>query len=335
MGSRFPRYLSRLVGIASCFGLLAWISPAGYAQTLKQTLDKHLSKLGARLAEEQLYETHSKTPLERARYAYIEYCRTLKACRAGVNASYASRLSNRWKNGDQNLLTCGWHNDNLKLLFAKSGIDPKDIVGIVADDKAFIKTINSEHGALAIKNSDGKVYFFDPWQMAVKDGSSSGDKSLYDSAETSRWNGMEATAWETEMKAQGYVQFSDSLQQIYLPDVGSTLLRLGINAPTGLWSGRWKSREGKQTLILKQFGRTVTGVYTDASYDPPNTGSCKGEIDPKHPDKFVGTFIHNAFTLQGREYPAYTRTVRWTLKDKNRYFDSEDGNVGIWYMWRK
>jgi len=162
-----------------------------------------MKEFGAQLLAGAPPNIQSGTPVEKASYAFTKYCEVLAKNKVPVNSNLWTRLQNWAGNGDATRWTCGDHAENIEALFRGMGIK-EQMPLISADANSSLPTPNADHGAVAISYG-GTLYFFDAWQLAVN------GNGTYAGAATSKWNGMEAAAWEAEMKKQGYVQFtSDS-----------------------------------------------------------------------------------------------------------------------------
>ena len=159
-----------------------------------------LKEFGTALLDSAPAAVKNGTPIDKAQYGFSRYCDMLAQGNVPVNSSLWNRFQNLVRNGDATKWTCGDHANNLEALFTGLGIK-EQMPMISADGASSLPTPNSDHGALAV-SWGGKAYFFDAWQLAVQTGS-------YKGADQSKWNGMEASAWEAEMKKQGYVRFSD------------------------------------------------------------------------------------------------------------------------------
>ena len=149
----------------------------------------------------------------KAKYAFTGYCQFLNGQRQGVNSNLLTQAIGK-RSGDTSMLQCGWHNDRLKELMGRMGISEQEMTGVVADANSSLPyqlSPNQEHGALAVRDKDGQVYIFDPWELAVNNVilSTGLNAGAYSGAETSKWNGMKAQLWDKEMRDQGYVRFND------------------------------------------------------------------------------------------------------------------------------
>jgi hypothetical protein len=183
-----------LVAIA----IVSIIATPAFAQKSNAQIMKDF---GAQLLAGAPPKIQSGTAIEKANYAFTSYCDVLAKNKVPVNSNLWTRLQNWAGNGDATRWTCGDHAENIEALFRGMGIK-EQMPLISADADSSLPTPN--HGAVAISYG-GTLYFFDAWQLAVN------GNGTYAGASTSKWNGMEAAAWEAEMKKQGYVRFtSDS-----------------------------------------------------------------------------------------------------------------------------
>jgi hypothetical protein len=128
--------------------------------------------------------------------------------------------------------TCSDHTLLLKSLFEGMGIAYADMEYLKTDTDSMLDfSVNSEHGALVLRDDDGQDYVFDPWKMAVDNVAarqaeveklslgnpdqlaklikiSAEQWCAYDGAAGSIWNGMGAEEWGKKMRAIGYKRFS-------------------------------------------------------------------------------------------------------------------------------
>jgi hypothetical protein len=147
-------------------------------------------------------QIQSLSNLDKAKYAFEAYCNWLESNNIPVNSDLIGRAKNMGADW-----TCADHGLKLQEFFEGAGITAPHIFVKAISDSLNPLNVNSDHGALAIIDG-GQVYFFDPWQLAVqneKDG-----LTAYSKAKASKWNGMTADDWETEMGKQDYKRFSFS-----------------------------------------------------------------------------------------------------------------------------
>lgn len=160
-----------------------------------------LKEFGAEVLKSAPASVQSGSPIDKARYGFAKYCDMLAKNDVAVNSNLWTRLQNLARNQDASKWTCGDHANNLEAVFRGMGV--KEPMGMIsADADSSLPTPNADHGALGI-SYQGKFHFFDAWQLAVNNG------GKYTGADSSKWNGMDSKAWETEMKKQGYVRFAD------------------------------------------------------------------------------------------------------------------------------
>jgi len=306
-------------------------------ESLAQRLDKDLQAHAGYLAANAPPEVKNGSTLAKAKYVFKEYCVFLNFKRLGVNSNIANQLQGS-RFGDGSMLKCGWHTDKLKMYMSRMGIRDEDMSGIVADANSslpYILSPNQDHGALAVRDKDGKVYVFDAWQLAVNNVilSTGINAGAYAGAETSKWNGMEAKLWDTEMRAQGYVRFNDPqmLNAGYATDLQSVLKRIFVsNQASGAWEGEWFGV--KQELLLKKVGTKVTGQFKETFQN--YTATVEGTVDEGTPNILVGTIEIHPYVLLGKTEPGSKQKIKWTLNKDGTSFSAEYGSAGIWVMTR-
>lgn len=183
-------------------GLLIWsllICPA--CANLDPSVAKEYRDAGADLLKYDP-QIQSLSNLDKAKYAFEAYCNWLESNNIPVNSDLLGRAKNMGADW-----TCADHGLKLQEFFEGAAITAPHIFVKAISDSLNPLNVNSDHGALAIIDG-GQVYFFDPWQLAVqneKDG-----LTAYSEAKGSKWNGMTASDWETEMGKQDYRRFSFS-----------------------------------------------------------------------------------------------------------------------------
>jgi len=160
-----------------------------------------MKNFGAEIMKNAPPEVRSGSPLVQARYGFTQYCNALAKNKTPVNAGFWNRLQSLTHYGDASRWTCGDHAGLIDNLFRGMGLK-QNVINLTADSNSSLPTPNSDHGSMGIEYC-GRVYLFDAWQLAVN------NNGQYTGADTSKWNGMESTAWEAEMRKQGYVRFSD------------------------------------------------------------------------------------------------------------------------------
>jgi hypothetical protein len=89
------------------------------------------------------------------------------------------------------------------------------MIQLEADSDSFLPSANANHGALVLRDNNGKAFVFDAWGMAVSNLNAAGSpvsgnagSSLYSGAQTSEWNGMSIEDWGSTMNEAGYVRYS-------------------------------------------------------------------------------------------------------------------------------
>jgi hypothetical protein len=157
----------------------------------------------------------SSTNAEKAKYAFTQYCNRLAAANTPVNSDLSGRALQLFTHGDSGRWTCSDHTQNVQGLFEGMGISGKDMVMLEADSNSYLPTPNSNHGALVVRDNNGKSYVFDAWAMAVNNlddidnpGGANTGTTLYGGADTSEWNGMDVERWGNNMQKAGYSRFT-------------------------------------------------------------------------------------------------------------------------------
>ncbi len=145
--------------------------------------------------QETAYPGRSATGLDSAKWIFQFYCGMLE--RAGVENN--QNLGTRIEDLNRGTWTCGDHASKLEELFQAFGF--KNTV-FISTRGGYIGP-NSDHGAVAVYDSSGDLYLFDPWMHAYENGN-------FNSSGTSKWNGMTSRDWEDAVKAKGYEDFSDN-----------------------------------------------------------------------------------------------------------------------------
>ncbi|MCB8933045.1 MAG: hypothetical protein M9921_14530 [Fimbriimonadaceae bacterium] len=140
--------------------------------------------------------------LKQLQFAFSQYCNALDKRAVTNNSSYATRLTNLFKEGKLTKWTCGDHAELLESMFSGMGIPGKDLLYLHAVAERLQPTINQDHGTIAVL-INGKLFVFDAWQVARFNGSF----NLAKNVQASIWNGGDAYTWELQMIAQGYSQF--------------------------------------------------------------------------------------------------------------------------------
>jgi hypothetical protein len=181
----------------------------------QKTNGEIMKEFGTQLMQNAPQEIRSGTNLQKAKYAFTEYSNRLAAANTPVNANYAQRALQLFTNAAPTRWTCGDHTQNLEGLFEGAGIKPQDMIQLEADSDSWLPSANSNHGALVIRDNNGKAYVFDAWGMAVSNLNAAGNpvfgnagSSLYSGAQNSEWNGMSIEDWGNTMNEGGYVRYS-------------------------------------------------------------------------------------------------------------------------------
>lgn len=181
----------------------------------QKTNGEIMKEFGTQLMENAPQDVRAGTNLQKAKYAFTEYSNRLAAANTPVNANYAQRALHLFTNAAPTRWTCGDHTQNLHGLFEGAGIKPQDMIQLEADSDSFLPTANANHGALVIRDNNGKAFVFDAWGMAVSNLNAAGSpvsgnagSSLYSGAQNSEWNGMSIEDWGSTMNEAGYVRYS-------------------------------------------------------------------------------------------------------------------------------
>jgi hypothetical protein len=189
-----------------CIGFA--IQPVLAAFPSEAAQEKFLKEYGAEIMAKAPKNIKEGTRLEQARYGYTKWCEELSSLSAGVNTNAFTRLIY-----DDNQLTCSHHALVLQVIFQGMGIDKNEMILLEADSDSWIPTPNSNHGALTVRDNDGKAYVFDPWQMATDQYYDwSRITRLYSGSASSPYNGMPVAQWGDKMTKAGYVRFSGDLE---------------------------------------------------------------------------------------------------------------------------
>ena len=181
----------------------------------QKTNGEIMKEFGTQLMQNAPQEIRDGTNLQKAKYAFTEYSNRLAAANTPVNANYAQRALQLFTNAAPTRWTCGDHTQNLEGLFEGAGINPQDMIQLEADSDKWLPDANSNHGALVIRDNNGKAYVFDAWGMAVSNLNAAGNpvmgnagSSLYSGAQNSEWNGMSIEDWGNTMNAAEYIRYS-------------------------------------------------------------------------------------------------------------------------------
>ena len=141
-----------------------------------------LRDFGTSLLKTAPEKVRNGTTIDKAQYAFREYCKKLNEGMVPVNASYQGRAlqlfadvlrtPGRILDGERiipeaSAWTCGDHSQKLEALFQGMGIDPNEIVEMQTGGHWYDLTSARDHGALLVRGEDGKLYIFDAWYLAV------------------------------------------------------------------------------------------------------------------------------------------------------------------------
>jgi hypothetical protein len=96
--------------------------------------------------------------------------------------------------------------------------------------------VNSGHGAVLIRDNDGKEHVFDAWAQATMQDTLSSMDDLYGEEETSPFNGMPKNEWIDQMKEEGYTTF---FEDGFLADTTENANKGDLN--TLSVSGSWRT----------------------------------------------------------------------------------------------
>jgi hypothetical protein len=176
------------------------------------TQEKLLKWYGAYLLTNAPKNIQQGTRLVQARYMYTQWCEVLKDKGGMINCDALSRIYIR-----DGQFTCSWHAERLQAIFEGWGIDGKEMFYTIADSDSYLPTPNSDHGALTLRDNDGRSYVFDPWKMATDQFYGWPPTKLYSGAANSPYNGMPVDKWGDLMTKEGYVRFSGDLAETWQP----------------------------------------------------------------------------------------------------------------------
>lgn len=201
----------------------------------------------------------SASNLEKAKAGFVEYLKKLSASKAGVSNDVWGRINDKLFASERTSFTCSAHTLNLQDIFKGMGINSQSIGQIGGEmDTNNPLNVNSDHGAVLIRDNDGKEYVFDAWAHATMRDTLSPMDDLYGDGETSPFNGMPKNEWTDQMRDEGYTTF---FEDGFLADPNDNT-NTGDSKSTSL-SGTWSTDWG--TLEMTQNGNTVTGTYTHDS----------------------------------------------------------------------
>lgn len=201
----------------------------------------------------------SASNLEKAKAGFVEYLKKLSASNAGVSNDVWGRINDKLFADERTAFTCSVHTLNLQDIFKGMGINSESIGQIGGEMDTYNPlNVNSDHGAVLIRDNDGKEYVFDAWAHATMRDTMSPLDDLYGEGETSPFNGMPKSEWTDQMRAEGYTTF---FEDGFLADPTDNTNK-GDSKSTSL-SGSWSTDWGGLEMI--QNGDTVTGTYTHDS----------------------------------------------------------------------
>lgn len=150
----------------------------------------------------------SASNLEKAKAGFVEYLKKLSASKAGVSNDVWGRINDKLFADERTAFTCSVHTLNLQDIFKGMGINSQSIGQIGGEMDTYNPlNVNSDHGAVLIRDNDGKEYVFDAWAHATMRDTLSPLDDLYGEGETSPFNGMPKKEWTDLMRDQGYTTF--------------------------------------------------------------------------------------------------------------------------------
>jgi hypothetical protein len=131
--------------------------------------------------------------------------------------------------------------------------------------------VNSDHGAVLIRDNDGKEYVFDAWAHATMRDTLSPLDDLYGEGETSPFNGMPKTEWTDQMKEEGYTTFfEDGFLADPIPasvDESDSNGCTEFKVPPTAWAGESWFNTGISILSGQNISIAANGTVQ------PNSGS--------------------------------------------------------------
>jgi len=150
----------------------------------------------------------SASNLEKAKAGFVEYLKKLSASNSGVSNDVWGRINDKLFADERTAFTCSVHTLNLQDIFKGMGIDSQSIGQIGGEMETYNPlNVNSDHGAVLIRDNDGKEYVFDAWVHATMRDTYSPFDDLYGEGETSPFNGMPKNEWTDQMRDEGYTTF--------------------------------------------------------------------------------------------------------------------------------
>ena len=169
-----------------------------------------MKEFGAQVLANAPANIKSSTNAEKAKYAFTQVLQPACSCQYPGKFRLGRRALQLFTHGDSGRWTCSDHTKNVEGLFEGMGISEKDMVMLEADSNSYLPTPNSNHGALVVRDNNGKSYVFDAWAMAVNNlddidnpGGANTGTTLYGGADTSEWNGMDVERWGNNMQKAG------------------------------------------------------------------------------------------------------------------------------------
>jgi len=214
----------------------------------------------------------SASNLEKAKAGFVEYLKKLSASNAGVSNDVWGRISDKLFADERTAFTCSVHTFNLQDIFAGMGIDSQSIGQIGGEMDTYNPlNVNSDHGAVLIRDNDGKEYVFDAWAHATMRDTLSPLDDLYGEGETSPFNGMPKNEWTDQMKEEGYTTFfEDGFLADPIPAIVEESDSNGcteFKVPPTAWAGESWFNTGISILSGQNISIVATGTVQ------PNSGS--------------------------------------------------------------
>ena len=214
----------------------------------------------------------SASNLEKAKAGFVEYLKKLSASNAGVSNDVWGRINDKLFADERTAFTCSVHTFNLQDIFAGMGIDSQSIGQIGGEMDTYNPlNVNSDHGAVLIRDNDGKEYVFDAWAHATMRDTLSPLDDLYGEGETSPFNGMPKNEWTDQMKEEGYTTFfEDGFLADPIPAIVEESDSNGcteFKVPPTAWAGESWFNTGISILSGQNISIVATGTVQ------PNSGS--------------------------------------------------------------
>lgn len=189
---------------------------AGTATADKESDDaKILSQFGVDLVKNNP-ALATASDLEKAKAGFEEYLKVLSKANAGVSNDVWGRIHDKLFADERTAFTCSVHTLNLQDIYRGMGINSKNIGQIGGEMDTYNPlNVNRDHGAVLIRDNDGKEYVFDAWAHATLRDTISPLDDLYGEGATSPFNGIPKSEWTDQMKDEGYTGF---FEDGFLPD---------------------------------------------------------------------------------------------------------------------